>query len=207
MRRSIFFLLFSCYTLICFAGKISGTITDNRGEPLSYASVLVKGTSKGTTANSEGKYSLNLAPGDYTIMCQHVGYKREEKQVTITDADIHLDFSLSIQELTLGEVIVKKGEDPAYEIIRQAIKKRSFYNTQVDSLAVDVYIKGLLRSRGFPDRILGRKVDKKDFEKSGLDTAGRGILFLSESYTKVFFKQPDKIKFEVVSARQSGGGP
>ena len=207
MRRSIFFLLFSCYTLICFAGKISGTITDNRGEPLSYASVLVKGTSKGTTANSEGKYSLNLAPGDYTITCQHVGYKREEKQVTITDADIHLDFSLSIQELTLGEVIVKKGEDPAYEIIRQAIKKRSFYNTQVDSLAVDVYIKGLLRSRGFPDRILGRKVDKKDFEKSGLDTAGRGILFLSESYTKVFFKQPDKIKFEVVSARQSGGGP
>jgi len=169
MRRSIFFLLFSCYTLICFAGKISGIITDNRGEPLSYASVLVKGTSKGTTANSEGKYSLNLAPGDYTIMCQHVGYKREEKQVTITDADIHLDFSLSIQELTLGEVIVKKGEDPAYEIIRQAIKKRSFYNTQVDSLAVDVYIKGLLRSRGFPDRILGRKVDKKDFEKSGLD--------------------------------------
>ena len=67
----------------------------------------------------------------------------KKKQITITDEDAHLDFSLSIQELTLGEVIVKKGEDPAYEIIRQAIKKRSYYNTQVDSLSVDVYIKGL----------------------------------------------------------------
>lgn len=207
MRKFILLFLFFHTAFICIAGKISGVITDEKGKPVAYSSVLVKGTSKGTNANSEGKYSLNLSPGTYTIICQHVGYRREEKQVTVTDEDISLDFSLSIQELTLGEVIVKKGEDPAYEIIRQAIKKRAYYNKQVDSLSVDVYIKGLLRSRGFPDRILGRKVDKKDFEKSGLDTAGRGILFLSESYTKVFFKQPDKIKFEVVSARQSGGGP
>ncbi|MES1219465.1 MAG: DUF5686 family protein, partial [Bacteroidota bacterium] len=46
-----------------------------------------------------------------------------------------------------------------------------------------------------------------DLKKGGLDSAGRGILFLSESNTKVFFKKPDKIKFEVISSRQSGGGP
>lgn len=207
MRKFILSLLLLQTAFLSFAGKITGIITDNEGKPVAYSSVLVKGTSKGTNANSEGKYSLHLSAGTYTIICQHVGYKREEKEITVTDEDMRLDFSLSIQELTLGEVIVKKGEDPAYEIIRQAIKKRAYYNKQVDSLSVDVYIKGLLRSRGFPDRILGKKVDKKDFEKSGLDSSGKGILFLSESLTKVFFKQPDKIKFEVVSARQSGGGP
>src|SRR5689334_12314566 len=122
MRRLILLFLFLCCAFISFAGKISGTITDRNGEPLSYASVLVKGTSKGTTANSEGKYSLFLEPGQYTIICQHVGYRREEKQVTVADTEVRIDFSLSIQELTLGEVVVKKGEDPAYEIIRQAIK-------------------------------------------------------------------------------------
>ncbi|MGC4035028.1 MAG: DUF5686 and carboxypeptidase regulatory-like domain-containing protein [Chitinophagaceae bacterium] len=207
MRQTFLAFVFILFVHICFAGRISGTVSGNDGNALSYSSILIKGTSRGTTANSDGKYALNLDPGTYTIVCQHVGYQRIEKNITVTAEDIHLDFTLSLQELTLGEVIVKKGEDPAYEIIRQAIKKRAYYNKQVDSLSVDVYIKGLLRSRGLPDRILGKKVDKKDFEKSGLDSSGRGILFLSESYTKVFFKQPDKIKFEVMSARQSGGGP
>ena len=45
-----------------------------------------------------------------------------------------------------------------------------------------------------------------DLQKSGLDSAGKGIIFLSESNTKVFFKKPEKIKFEVISSRQSGGG-
>jgi hypothetical protein len=207
MKRTILLLLVSPSFLVCLAGKISGLITDGAGMPVGYASILIKGTTKGTTANSEGKYSLNLEPGQYTITCQHVGYKREEKTISVTAENTILDFVLTIQELTLGEVVVKKGEDPAYEIIRQAIKKRDYYNSQVDSLSVDVYIKGLLRSRGFPDKILGRKVKKEDLQKGGLDSAGKGIVFLSESYTKVYFKKPEKIKFEVISSRQSGGGP
>ncbi|HZH36698.1 MAG TPA: DUF5686 family protein [Flavisolibacter sp.] len=57
-----------------------------------------------------------------------------------------------------------------------------------------------------PDRVLSRKVDKSEMQKQGIDSAGKGILFLSESVTKVAFKRPDKIKLEVVSSRQSGGG-
>jgi hypothetical protein len=39
-----------------------------------------------------------------------------------------------------------------------------------------------------------------------LDSSGKGILFLSESITRVSYSKPDKIKFEVISSRQSGGG-
>ena len=206
MWRTILILILNLISYYSFAGRISGTVTDEKGDALSFSSIFIKGTTRGTTANNEGKYFLDLQPGTYTIVCQHVGYAREEKTITVGPEAVAVNFQLHIQELTLGEVIVKKGEDPAYEIIRQAIKKRPYYNSQVDSFTVDVYIKGLLRSRGIPEKFFGQKIERDDFGKSGLDSAGKGILFLSESVTKVSFTKPDKIKYEVISSRQSGGG-
>ncbi|HEY6503270.1 MAG TPA: DUF5686 and carboxypeptidase regulatory-like domain-containing protein, partial [Chitinophagaceae bacterium] len=204
MLRSILCLCFSLFSLLSFAGKISGKVTDDKGVPLPYASISIKGTTRGTTANSSGNYSITLSPGQYTLICQYVNYKREEKTITVTDDDQVVNFSLTVQQLTLSEVIVKKGEDPAYEIIRKAISKRSYYNNQVDSFTVDVYIKGLLRSRGMPNKVFGKKVERDGSD--GLDSLGKGILFLSESVTKVAFTRPDKIKYNVISSRQSGGG-
>ncbi|MEO8406341.1 MAG: DUF5686 and carboxypeptidase regulatory-like domain-containing protein, partial [Chitinophagaceae bacterium] len=204
MRKSILLLSLTVLSLFSFAGSVTGLVTDDKGKSLPYASISIKGTTKGTTANGSGKYSISLTPGDYTLICQYVGYGRIEKKISVTADDQVINFSLSIQELTLGEVIVKKGEDPAYEIIRQAIKKREYYNTQVDSFSVEVYIKGLMRSRKIPSKVMGQKVDRD--ASDGLDSAGRGILFLSESVTKVAYKKPGKLKYQVISSRQSGGG-
>ncbi|HUM66972.1 MAG TPA: DUF5686 family protein, partial [Chitinophagaceae bacterium] len=187
-----------------FAGKISGTITDDKGVPLPYASVSVKGDNKGTTANGAGKYTINLGPGEYTLVARYVGYSRQEKSISVGNADQSLDFSLSIQELTLSEVVVKKGEDPAYEIIRNAIRKRNYYNEQVDSFTVNVYIKGLLRSAGMPEKVFGKKIERD--ANDGLDSLGKGILFLSESVTRVDYAKPNKFKLHVISSRESGGG-
>lgn len=204
MLRFLICFSFFFSGFICFAGKISGKVTDDKGVPLPYASISIKGSNKGVHANSTGGYAITLAPGQYTLVCQYVNYKKEEKTVTVTAEDQVVDFILTVQQLTLSEVVVKKGEDPAYEIIRQAIKKRSYYNGQVDSFSVDVYIKGLLSSRRMPARVFGRKIIPE--KNLGLDSLGKGILFLSESVTKVFFKKPDKIKYHVISSRQSGGG-
>src|SRR5436190_4274133 len=204
MRKTLLFLLFLFFTIASFAGKISGLITDDKGNPLPYASLSVKGTTKGTTTNSSGKYSIILSPGQYNLVAQYVRYGKVEKTVTVTVNDQTIDFSLSIQQLTLQEVIVKKGEDPAYEIIRNAIKKRNYYNNQVDSFSVNVYIKGLMRSGAMPKKIFGKKIERDP--NDGLDSLGQGILFLSESLTQVDYTKPDNIKFRVISSRQSGGG-
>lgn len=200
--RVLHFLCFVLLSCSSYSQRIRGVVTDSSGNLLPYASILVKGTTKGTNANSQGAYSLRLSPGNYTIVCQYVNYKKEEKAVTINNADVELNFTLGIQQLTLGEVIVKKGEDPAYDIIRKTIKKRSYYNNQVDSFSVDVYIKGLVRSRGMPSKFMGKKIEHDESE--GLDSLGKGILFLSESVTKVSFVKPDKTKYEVISSRVSG---
>src|SRR5436190_22636400 len=87
------------------AQKIKGTVTDTLGKPLSNSSVYIKGSNKGVNANSEGNYSLKLDPGKYVLVCQHVGYGKQESNITVSDADQVINFSLKIQEMTLGEVI------------------------------------------------------------------------------------------------------
>ncbi|MDB5208489.1 MAG: carboxypeptidase-like regulatory protein [Flavisolibacter sp.] len=206
MKQFLLLLLSTSCFLSSIATTITGTITDENGAPLQFASISVKGTTKGAIANSQGKYSISIGEGGYTLVCQHIGYKTEEKIIRVTAENVLADFKLSLQDLKMEEVVIKRGEDPALEIMRQAIKKRDFYNKQTDSFTVDVYIKGLIRSRAIPNRVLGQKVDKSDFEKQGIDSAGKGILFLSESITKVAYKHPDKIKLEVISSRTSGGG-
>ncbi len=204
MRRNILLTLFIAFVFQASAGTITGLVTDNNGKPLPYASISIKGTNRGVTSNSIGKYSINLAPGEYSVVCQYVGYGTIEKKITVASEDQVVNFTLSIQELTLSEVVVKRGEDPAYEIIRQAIKKRSYYNNQVDSFRVNVYIKGLIRSGSIPKRVFGTKVERDDDD--GLDSLGKGILFLSESLTEVDYAKPGNIKFRVIASRESGGG-
>ncbi len=201
--RDLFFLIILGSQYISFnakAGKISGTVYDQKHQILPFSSILVKGSTTGTTANNQGEYFLNLTAGTYQIICQHVGFTREEKTITVTSDPTVLDFTLAEQELSLSEVVIRAGsEDPAYAIIRQAIKKRNFYKTQVASFQCEVYIKGQIKLRDYPKSLLGQKVDFEDG-----DTSKKKMIFLSETIGRYTFQQPDQEKIEVFSTRVSG---
>lgn len=186
--------------LFTWAVPVTGTVKDNMGNILPFASIVVKGGVLGTTANNEGRYVLNLPVGNYTLQCMHVGYKIAEKEITVQQQPLQVDFSLFLQELTLKEVIVGNGgEDPAYEIIRQAIKKRPFYKNQLDAFQCQVYIKGQLRLKDYPKVIFGQKVDFADG-----DTGKNKIIYLSETIGTYSFQKPENEKVEVTSTRVSG---
>jgi len=164
------------------AGIIRGRVTNEKNEPLPYATLLVKGTTEGTTTNAAGEYQLELPDGAYNIVCQYMGYRKEERSVNVSGNQV-LDFQLQPLSLQIREVTIKGGgEDPAYAIIRQAIKKRPVYKAQVPEFSCNAYIKGMFKFRNMPDRFFGQKVDKQDI---GVDSLGRGIVFLSESVTKI----------------------
>jgi hypothetical protein len=204
-RKGLLILVLTFHFCDVFAGRVKGIVTDDKGNPLPYASVFVKGTSKGTATNNEGKYFLELVEGDYSIVCQYVGYGRQEKKVHVGADIVVLDFTLSIQRTTMKEVVVKPGgEDPAYEIIRQAIKKRKIYENPLDSFTCEAYIKTLIKTRRLPNKIFGRTMPEEDRKQMGVDSAGKGIIYLSESFTKISYKKPDKVKLEVISGRESG---
>ena len=194
---SILVLLF--LSLVAFSQKIKGVVTDNSGKILPFASVFIKENNKGTNANSEGKYSLKLDPGQYLLVCQYVGYKKEERKISVGTDDIELNFILTVQEMTLQEVVVKNGEDPAYQIIRNAIKKRTYYEKQLDKFQCEVYTKGQLRLRGFPNKFFGQKVDFEDG-----DTSKQKMLYLSETVSTYSVDKPKNEKIEVISSKVSG---
>ncbi|MCH7415235.1 TonB-dependent receptor [Belliella sp. R4-6] len=59
---------------------VSGLVRDENGEPLPGVSILIRGTSKGTTTDLDGKFSIEV-PENATLIFQYLGFKKEEIQV------------------------------------------------------------------------------------------------------------------------------
>lgn len=194
-------VLFSCLILLASlnyaqeTGTIEGRITDEKGEPLPFATIYEDGTSNGTTSNAEGYFQLTLPTGERRIVAQFVGYQKQIQTVVIAAGTPgKLNFQLSDEALVLKEVIISANEkDQARQIIRNTIKKRKYYANEVAAFACEVYIKGLQRLDKKPNRVLGITVD--------VDT---GIVYLSESISKLKFQQPDKVSEVMVSSKVSG---
>ncbi len=200
---SCIFLLISLYSQ---AQRIYGTVFNETGDLLPYSSITIKGSTAGASANEKGKFSFSLPAGKYTLVCQRIGYTAQEQNINLTE-DSEVSFILKLQKLTLDEVLVKSGgEDPAYEIIRNAIKKRSTYLNEVTGFRCGLYGKDMVKLRHLPNRIMGIKVPKEDRNAMGLDSAGQGIVYLSESISKVNAQKPGKFKMDVISSRVSGSG-
>lgn len=179
---------------------IKGKVTDKNNVPLAYTSILIKNTGIGTSTNVQGIFQLNVLEGNYTIVCQHIGYKTVEKKIKVKDENHNIDFVLEEQHYTLSEVVVSNnGEDPAYEIIRNAIKKREEHLNEYNKFECEVYIKGQIQLRDYPKKFLGEKVDFEDG-----DTSKRKMIFLSESIANYYVDGKDKRKIDVVSTRVSG---
>ena len=150
--RIIFAALLLLLSFNSSAQKVYGTVFTDKGDLLPYASVTVKGTSVGASANNKANFSFSLPPGTYTVVCQHIGYASTENTVTVSQ-DTEVTFILSEQKLTMKEVIVKTGaEDPAYEIIRQAIKKGHLLSQPGQCIYVRTLYKGYDQAAEFADK-------------------------------------------------------
>lgn len=200
MIKNLFLLFFLSLSGSLFAGKISGTVKSEKGEPLPFSSITVKGTKAGTSANNQGAYFLQLEPGTYTLICRHVGFERLEKTITVIAENTELHFVLKEQTVRLSEVVIKSGaEDPAYSIIRKTIKKRKENLTENKVFECEVYSKGTMNLRDFPKKFFGQKVDFEDG-----DTSKKKMIYLSETISKLSVDGPNKRKIDVISTRVSG---
>jgi len=186
-----------------FAGVVKGRVTDENGDALPYATVVEKGTTNGTSANGEGYYTLELSDGTHTITAQYMGYRSENRAVTAPGGPFN--FKLTPQTLSIGEVTVHaNGEDPAYPIMRKVIEKRKYHADLVKTFESDVYLKGNFGLRSVPKKIMGQEIKKEDLKEIGIDTSGKGIVYLLEQMTHYTYQAPDKEYNRVISIRQSG---
>ncbi|MEZ2334063.1 DUF5686 and carboxypeptidase regulatory-like domain-containing protein [Mucilaginibacter sp. RCC_168] len=205
MKHALLFALFLSWGAPLFAQQftISGKITDEQNKPVPFASIYVKNTSKGTSANSEGVYQLQLSAGNYELQYKAVGYGQQSRQVGLSGNQV-INISLQTETYQLKAISIHAGgEDPAYAIIRKAIKKRKTYLTEVNAYTCDIYIKGLQKLLAAPKKFLGFDVQKATNE-AGLDSNRTGIVYLSESESKYSFMRPNKVHEVQVSSKVSG---
>ncbi|MCP4439493.1 MAG: carboxypeptidase-like regulatory domain-containing protein [Aureispira sp.] len=195
-----FLFVLGCSSLLQ-ATHITGKIVDDKGEALPFASIYVQGSSIGTTTNVDGVYDLELKEGDYNIVFQYVGFQQKVQKVSVDNKDIILNIQLNPIATEIGEITVTAGEDPAYRIIRKAIKKRKFYLNQVKSYTCDAYVKGTQHIKNLPKQIMGQSLE--EFRK-GLDSTGSGIIYLSESVAELYYEAPRNFKEVMISSKVSG---
>lgn len=191
----LFFFLLLLPSLL-YSGGIRGTIKDDQGEPLAYATIFVKQTGSGTATNVEGQYELQLAPGSYEIVYQYLGFQTVVRQVEVSTDYVTVDITLTSQATVLQTVIVKAGkEDPAYTIMRKAIAKANYHRNQLDEYQARVYIKGSGQLKDYP------WLAKRQLEKEGIE---KGRVFVQESVSEVKYTRPNKFEEKVISIRADG---
>ena len=94
--------------------QIKGTLTgividkDENNGALAFATVLVKETKYSISSDENGKYSINLNPGNYTIEFSFVGYESIEKTVTIKTGKVTtINGYLGSGNYTLKDVVAE----------------------------------------------------------------------------------------------------
>jgi len=103
-RKTAWTMLLCFLTGISFAQQtVRGLIVDSRGEALIGVSVLVKGTTRGTATDVEGKYEIAADDEKSTLVFSFVGYVRKE---VIVGNQSEINITLLEDTQNLSEVVV-----------------------------------------------------------------------------------------------------
>ncbi len=180
MKYVLIFLLMtmlSPYYAFAQMAEVKGKVVDTEtNELLPYASILLGGTTRGTVTNSDGEFIFKIEPGKHTLITRYVGYKTDTLQITVP-LKKPIVIKLIKQPFVLAQVIIT-GEDPAYRIIREAIKRKKLNKTGLKNFEYNMYSKNVVAS-------------------------GNEIALIEETFIKGYDKLPDWEKEYIIKTHRS----
>ncbi|WP_154854510.1 SusC/RagA family TonB-linked outer membrane protein [Cyclobacterium xiamenense] len=140
--------------------EISGTVTDQNGEPIPGATISIPGTSVGTVTDLDGNYRLNVPEGA-TVVVSFIGY--ESKRIEIGDQRI-LNVILTQDVTALEEIVV----------VGYGTQQKKDITGSVASVKSDEFNKGIINS---PGQLLQGKVSGVNVtSSSGAPGSGQRII-------------------------------
>lgn len=219
--KSTPFWCFALFALFCLPGEVwsqmqnsqvvlKGRVLDTEGKPVAYASVSLKGSNRATTANPEGQFRLTaessfLLDSTRQLLVKSVGFR--QKILTLHPAFperwSNLNVIMETEVLVMEEIVIGPREDPANAMIRLAIQNRRRHLEENPPYQAKAYIKGIQRLAEMPHKLLGISMDKLAHQLA-LDSNRTGIVYLSESESKITADPPDAFREEMISSRISG---
>lgn len=130
-----YFRLLICFCALSFTtlsvnsqtGKITGTVMDGEfNEPMAFANVLIKNTTKGTTSDFDGKYTIDVEPGNYTVVFSYIGYQTIEISNVAVEAneDVIVDVTLntnSLETVVITTTVRKNTESAVLDLQKNSI--------------------------------------------------------------------------------------
>lgn len=100
--------------ILVFLGKalmsqysITGTVTDENGEPLAWANVFIKETKYVAVTNTSGQFSFkNVSQGEHQITASYLGYSPKTLSFNLTANVTGIDFKLAPKDFMADEFVV-----------------------------------------------------------------------------------------------------
>ena len=183
------------------------------GEPLPFVVIQFQGSIIGAQSDFEGNYSIKSSLIRDSLTATYVGYKSKIKSVKKGFPQQIINFQLAENSRQLGEVVVKRGENPAWEILRKIqIQKtindkrslKAFEYESYSKVQVDIdNISQKLRKR----RILKNVIAAIDSLKKITNDEGKPIvpIYLSETISKNYYQTNPIKQKEHISAHKIAG--
>lgn len=148
-------------------GKLIGKVTDNKGMPMAFVSVFLKGTTNGASTTDDGRYEFSAPEGTYVLDVSYIGYTTIEKRIIVKpDETVIHDFTL--QESTEGlDVVVIEGKTVSRE------KKEEGF--QVNAIEVQKLKNSSLNVNQILSRSTGVKIREQGGQGSNFEFAINGL--------------------------------
>ncbi|MDR7211853.1 TonB-dependent receptor [Flavobacterium piscis] len=130
--------------------QITGTISSENNEGVSYAAVSIKNLKKSTTATEKGYFEINnLTPGTYTLLFSAMGFSPQEKTVELHENE-KLDLSVTLKENinTLQTVEITGRKEKSYRNTKSFIGAKTEIALKDLPQAVSYATKELIADQG-----------------------------------------------------------
>src|SRR6202162_137765 len=104
----LFFSLLSCHLWgQTNYGIFSGKVTDEQGNPLLSANVVILESSNGISTDKNGKFRILSRPGSYNIQITFIGYEKTTDKININAGEtLNKDYKLKSNSFTIGTITV-----------------------------------------------------------------------------------------------------
>ncbi len=133
MRYIFSTMLVIAVLLLAFTRKepitVSGTVSDDQGNPLGNVTVLVKGTKKSTLTDAQGLFTIEVPGSDAILVFQYVGYESQEVKVkSQKNLQVKMkDATNELQEVVVMGYSTRKKKDLTGSVVTI---NPDFYNNQ-----------------------------------------------------------------------------
>ncbi len=192
--------------------KIMGLVLDaDTKEPIPFAHVYFEGKKIGVSTDFNGEFSIETREKVDSIFISCIGYVTEEQKVTPFIFQ-SLTFELLPDEITLQEVVIRPGENPAEVILRKIIENKELNNKrEFDAYEYEKYTKIQFDANNFRERFQERRFMKHfQFVFDYVDTSTVNAkpylpLLITESVSDYYYKNNPPGRIEKIKASNTSG--